>query len=78
MAVADVFTAIAENRPYRAGMKKKEILHLLYSMAGGGHLNGDLVGLLSSNYGRVNKERKGAQKRAAMKYRALAGAGKAA
>jgi HD-GYP domain-containing protein (c-di-GMP phosphodiesterase class II) len=78
MAVADVFTAVAEDRPYRAGMKKKEILDLLDSMAGGGHLNGDLVGLLSANYGRVNKERKGAQKRASTKYRSLAGTGKAA
>jgi HD-GYP domain-containing protein (c-di-GMP phosphodiesterase class II) len=71
MAVADVFTAVAEDRPYRAGMKKKEILSVLDSMAAGRHLNGDLVGLLKDGYAEVNGKRKRAQGEASRKYRAL-------
>ncbi len=71
MAVADVFTAIAEDRPYRKGMTRREIDSVLNSMVEGKHLNGDFVGLLFSNYAGVNATRKRAQKRAATKYRSL-------
>lgn len=71
MAVADVFTAVAEDRPYRAGMKKREIVSVLDSMAAGRHLNGDLVGLLKTGYAGMNGKRKKAQREASRKYRTL-------
>jgi HD-GYP domain-containing protein (c-di-GMP phosphodiesterase class II) len=71
MAVADVFTAVAEDRPYRAGMKKKEIVSVLDSMAAGKHLNGDAVALLAKNYQDVNGIRRKAQSEATRRYRSL-------
>lgn len=71
MAVADVFTAVAEDRPYRKGMKKREILSILDSMAGGRHLNGDVVALLAKNYPDVNGIRRRAQGEATRRYRSL-------
>jgi HD-GYP domain-containing protein (c-di-GMP phosphodiesterase class II) len=71
MAVADVFTAVAEDRPYRRGMKKKEILSVLDSMATGNHLNGDVVALLAKNYHDVNGIRRRVQSEATRRYRSL-------
>jgi HD-GYP domain-containing protein (c-di-GMP phosphodiesterase class II) len=71
MAVADVFTAVAEDRPYRRGMKKREILSVLDSMAGGRHLNGDVVALLEKNYQDINGTRRRAQTEARRRYRSL-------
>jgi HD-GYP domain-containing protein (c-di-GMP phosphodiesterase class II) len=33
MAVADVFTALSEDRPYRPGMKKGKVVKVLQDMA---------------------------------------------
>lgn len=49
MAVADVFTAVAENRPYRPGMKREEILGVLRGMVNSGALCPHVTGLLSSH-----------------------------
>jgi HD-GYP domain-containing protein (c-di-GMP phosphodiesterase class II) len=71
MAVADVFTAVAENRPYRAKMKKAEVASLLTSMGRRGRLNRHLVDLLLTNYRKVDAARMREQSEAARKYRAL-------
>ncbi|AMV72805.1 HD domain-containing protein [Desulfuromonas carbonis] len=61
MAVADVFTALAEDRPYRAGLAGEEILHLLREMAASEALDGALVALLEQNFTEVNAARLTAQ-----------------
>lgn len=54
LAVADVFTAISEDRPYRKGMGKSKILELLRKMADGGAIDVDTVDLLEQNYDEVD------------------------
>ena len=48
VAAADVFTALKENRPYRAGMSSKDALAILKEMSGTA-LDGDMVRLLADN-----------------------------
>ena len=60
MAVADVFTAITEDRPYRKGMPLDEALRLLRSM-GGPHLDPDVVDTLVEHADAINAERLQAQ-----------------
>lgn len=49
MAVADVFTAITEDRPYRKGMAPAEAMGILEEQAANGGLDPHLVDLLRSN-----------------------------
>jgi HD-GYP domain-containing protein (c-di-GMP phosphodiesterase class II) len=51
MAVADIFTALAENRPYRSGLDRLEVGSILQACAGRGWLDPDLVGLVIRNMG---------------------------
>lgn len=46
MAIADVFTALTEDRPYRKGMTPPEALRIVKGMVKQGHLDGDLSRLL--------------------------------
>jgi HD-GYP domain-containing protein (c-di-GMP phosphodiesterase class II) len=68
MAVADVFTAITEDRPYRKGMPKKEALGVLEDMSRSSALNKKIVSLLKANYKEVNDARKKAQSSAVKEY----------
>ncbi len=54
VAVADVFTAVTEDRPYRAGMDKKSALQVLRKMADKHKLDPDVVMLLKENFEEVN------------------------
>ena len=60
VAVADVFTALTEDRPYRPGMPLSEALNLLRSLRGN-HLDPALVDLLLSHAAPINEERLSAQ-----------------
>lgn len=53
MAVADIFTAIAEDRPYRKGMKRGEIEEILKKQANMNLLDKRIVNLLLENYDEV-------------------------
>jgi HD-GYP domain-containing protein (c-di-GMP phosphodiesterase class II) len=64
MAVADVFTAITENRPYRAGMDDKHAVGVLNNMVDNGALDGKLVGILTVNFNMFNDIREAAQEEA--------------
>lgn len=61
MAVADVFTAITEDRPYRAGMSREKALAVLKDMAREGSLDSGVVGLLAEDFDAVNGLRQEAQ-----------------
>lgn len=49
IAVADVFQAMAQNRPYRAAMEPEEILRHLRELATASHLDAELVDLVGQN-----------------------------
>lgn len=50
IAVADVVTAVSEDRPYRAGLSKREALSLLDRLIGEKALDGDIVDVVRKNY----------------------------
>jgi HD-GYP domain-containing protein (c-di-GMP phosphodiesterase class II) len=54
VAVADVFTALTENRPYRAGMANFEVINILNDMAHGDVLDPHVVSVLSDHYDEVS------------------------
>ncbi len=57
VAVADVFTALTEDRPYRPGMSRFDALRTLEQMAENHALDGDIVSTLVRNYDEVNSIR---------------------
>jgi HD-GYP domain-containing protein (c-di-GMP phosphodiesterase class II) len=68
MAVADVFTGITEDRPYRAGMPEREAVRVLAEMAAKNALDARLVGMLLANFGDIDRARAEAQARAVREY----------
>lgn len=69
VAVADVCTAISEDRPYRQGMPVSKAQSVLASMAQKGFLDHDLVQLTIDNYDSINAVRRIAQTQALMEFR---------
>lgn len=67
VAVADVFTAVTENRPYRAGMDRTGALGVLEELAADA-LDPELVALLRDNYEEINEIRSEAQAAAARAF----------
>jgi HD-GYP domain-containing protein (c-di-GMP phosphodiesterase class II) len=61
MAVADVFTALTEERPYRKGMDPASTKAVLQSMADKCELDATLIGRVFKYYDRLNTVRKSAQ-----------------
>lgn len=57
MAVADVFTAVTEDRPYREGMPRARVVSILDGEVGEGGLDGHVVSLLKANYDAVDAVR---------------------
>jgi len=71
MAVADVFTGITENRPYRKGMSREEALGVLHGMAAKGELDARLISLLEKHFDAINRAREEAQAQAVREYEAF-------
>jgi HD-GYP domain-containing protein (c-di-GMP phosphodiesterase class II) len=71
MAVADVFTAITENRPYRKGMTREEALGALHEMVSKGELDARLISLLETHYDAIHRAREEAQSQAIREYEAF-------
>lgn len=69
MAVADVFTALAEDRPYRMGMTSENIFNVLQNMIDNSGLDNDIFLILKNNYDAINNSRINAQREAANLYR---------
>ncbi|MZH03530.1 MAG: HD domain-containing protein [Nitrospinae bacterium] len=63
IAVADIYTALAEDRPYRNGMKKEETRKILQGMVAEKKLDREVVEALFDNYEKINTERKIAQEK---------------
>ncbi len=71
MAVADVFTGITEDRPYRKGMDKNAALDVLTEMAGRQELDGTLVRALAEHFDEANRARAVAQRDAMEAFHAF-------
>ena len=69
MAVADVFTGITEDRPYRKGMGREQALGVLRGMAESRELDPGLVELLTRNFEEIDRARAAAQREAVREYR---------
>ena len=50
MAVADVFGALTEDRPYHKAMSRREVMKILGKLAGDSGLDGDIVDVLEKDY----------------------------
>lgn len=68
MAVADVFTALTEDRPYRAGMKGDEALKILSEMVSRNALDSGITSVLDSHFDDINDIRRTAQASSASEY----------
>ncbi len=68
MAVADVFTAITEDRPYREGMDYERTKKVLESMVENNALDRRVVNLVIDNFDDINSIRERSQASAAEKY----------
>lgn len=68
MAVADVFTAITEERPYRNGMDKEAVIKILNKMVDNQALDASVVKLLIDNLDLINETRIIAQAEAKNDY----------
>jgi xylose isomerase len=71
MAVADVFTAITEDRPYRKGMSDGNAKAVLRNMVQSGALCPFVENILSENFELLNDLRISAQNRSGAQYREL-------
>ncbi|MNP50254.1 Cyclic di-GMP phosphodiesterase response regulator RpfG [compost metagenome] len=61
MAIADIFTAITEDRPYRDGMDKDKSMRVLMIGAKEGEIDHIIVKILIDNYDFINQRRIEAQ-----------------
>ena len=68
MAVADVFTAITENRPYRKGMEEYQARAALRNMAERNELDADVVHTVLEHFDELTKVRAQAQEQAVEEY----------
>ncbi len=57
VAVADVFTALSEDRPYRFGMDRGEVIQVLQREVAQGALDGDVVAMLLKNFDGLDRLR---------------------
>lgn len=71
MAVADVFTAITEDRPYRSGSAPRTVRDVLHRMVSCHHLDPALVDLALSHQNDLNEVRLEAQRPALATYREM-------
>ncbi|MFR9039431.1 MAG: HD-GYP domain-containing protein, partial [Bilophila wadsworthia] len=71
MAIADVFTALTEDRPYRKGMTPPEALRIVEGMVKQGHLDGDLSRLLCDHADELDAVRASSQAEARRGFQAL-------
>lgn len=68
MAVADIFTAVTEDRPYREGMSLLKAENLLRGMAQNGSISADLVSLLLAHHQEIARLREEAANQAGVQY----------
>lgn len=75
MTIADIFTALMEDRPYRKGLSEIDALQIIKDMADNNKLDAIITSILSGNISGINAIRIKAQKEADSEYRLLREAG---
>lgn len=55
LAVSDIFTALTEERPYRKGMSKNQVVEILNNLVSKNHLDKNVVDTIIQNYDDVFK-----------------------
>ena len=68
MAVADIFSAITEVRPYRDGMPKEQAIKVMCENVSSGAICGDITALLLDHYDEVDEARCSASREAGKRY----------
>ena len=68
MAVADIFSAITEERPYRKGMSRDQAMGILRDNVKYGAICGNIVGLLSDHFAEVDEIRDIESREAGKRY----------
>lgn len=68
MAVADIFTAVKEDRPYRSGMDDEHVKQVFMNMVDDGSICPYVAGILFNNYEDVDNIRIEAQREASLEY----------
>lgn len=68
MAVADVFSAITEIRPYRKGMNREQCLGVMRDNVQNGSLCGEVVGLLEAHYDEIDTVREKESREVGQRY----------
>jgi len=68
MAVADIVTAITEDRPYRLGMNSEEAIRILSNMVEREEIDKGIVDIVRENFSRINETRIKAQQDALQEY----------
>lgn len=71
MAVADIFTAITEDRPYRAGMPRDQVVKEMDALAASACICPKVNAVVHEHYDLLNEVRVRAQNAAAHKYQKL-------
>ena len=68
LAIADIFSAITEDRPYRSGMEPEQAKRVLLEQADQGKLDASLVNLLCMHYEEINLVRDTASRTVGKRY----------
>ncbi|MCL1836229.1 MAG: HD domain-containing protein [Treponema sp.] len=71
MTVADILTALAEDRPYRAGMDREKVMEILFTLANQGEIDRGIVEIAERNFPKINEARIKAQEDAWNEYEAF-------
>lgn len=71
LAVADIFTALTENRPYRSGLAETQVIEILDEQVGNHALDSTVVGTLKRHYAEINNSRAAAQSHALQEYQSF-------
>ncbi len=68
MSVADIFSAITEERPYRKPMSREQAMRIMWENVERGDICGEIVQLLEDNYDAVNEARMKKSREAGERY----------
>ena len=68
MAVADIFSAITEERPYRKGMTRSQAMDVMHDNVKYGAISQEIVELLSDHYEEIDEIRDRVSKEAGRRY----------
>ena len=71
VTVADIFTALKEDRPYRKGMDKNEIFSVFSELIDAGHLDKNIVSLVFDNFEELHEYVKVRQNDATSLYNSI-------